>query len=174
MTVHHLAYGQKNRNTPEDEIERRIPIAAKTLEIERCLHRNPPLPPQIQQPKTAGANAKLDKTWGRGHDEPLSNLDAKLRGQMRIEIKRLQRSLSTTSVYVRHDQMDGDDACRLAGRCQWRTDRAGRITDRTLRNPATTFVATFIGSPSMNLLKHAHTREGWSISPKVEQAERLV
>jgi sn-glycerol 3-phosphate transport system ATP-binding protein len=85
-------------------------------------------------------------------DEPLSNLDAKLRVQMRVEIKRLQRSLATTSVYVTHDQME---AMTLADRLV--VLNAGRIEQvgtpiELYERPETTFVATFIGSPSMNLL----------------------
>jgi sn-glycerol 3-phosphate transport system ATP-binding protein len=86
-------------------------------------------------------------------DEPLSNLDAKLRVQMRVEIKRLQRALGTTSVYVTHDQME---AMTLADRLV--VLNAGKIEQvgtpiELYERPATTFVATFIGSPSMNLLE---------------------
>lgn len=86
-------------------------------------------------------------------DEPLSNLDAKLRVQMRVEIRRLQRSLATTSVYVTHDQMEAMTlADRLVVLNGGRIEQVGAPIELYER-PATTFVATFIGSPSMNLLK---------------------
>lgn len=168
MTVHqNLAYGLKNRNTPKDEIERRIAIAAKTLEIEPYLHRKPRQLSGGQRQRVAMGRAIVREPAAFLFDEPLSNLDAKLRGQMRIEIKRLQRSLGTTSVYVTHDQME---AMTLADKLV--VVNGGQIEQvgspiELYEKPATTFVATFIGSPSMNLLKHAETLEGWSISPNV-------
>ncbi|MBM3095910.1 sn-glycerol-3-phosphate ABC transporter ATP-binding protein UgpC [Ensifer sp. T173] len=168
MTVHqNLAYGLKNRNTPKDEIERRIAIAAKTLEIEQYLHRKPRQLSGGQRQRVAMGRAIVREPAAFLFDEPLSNLDAKLRGQMRIEIKRLQRSLGTTSVYVTHDQME---AMTLADKLV--VVNGGQIEQvgspiELYEKPATTFVATFIGSPSMNLLKHAETLEGWSISPNV-------
>src|SRR5690606_11630671 len=128
MTVRHdLASGLKNRNTPAREMHQRVAMG-------RAIVREPA--------------AFL-------FDEPLSNLDAKLRGQMRIEIKRLQRALGTTSVYVTHDQME---AMTLADRLV--VVNAGRIEQvgtplELYEKPASTFVATFIGSPSMNLLPSA-------------------
>ncbi len=86
-------------------------------------------------------------------DEPLSNLDAKLRVQMRVEIRSLQRSLATTSIYVTHDQMEAmTQADRLVVLNAGQIEQVGTPIE-LYEKPATTFVATFIGSPSMNLMK---------------------
>ncbi|MBB4404300.1 MULTISPECIES: sn-glycerol-3-phosphate import ATP-binding protein UgpC [Agrobacterium tumefaciens complex] len=168
MTVRqNLAYGLKNRNTPKEEIERRITEAAKALEIEQFLERKPRQLSGGQRQRVAMGRAIVRKPAAFLFDEPLSNLDAKLRVQMRVEIRRLQRSLATTSVYVTHDQME---AMTLADRLV--VLNAGRIEQmgtpiELYEKPATTFVATFIGSPSMNLLNHGATSangsSGWSV-----------
>ncbi len=156
MTVRqNLAYGLKNRNTPKDEIDRRITEAARALEIEQFLERKPRQLSGGQRQRVAMGRAIVRKPSAFLFDEPLSNLDAKLRVQMRVEIRRLQRSLETTSIYVTHDQME---AMTLADRLV--VLNAGRIEQvgtpiELYEKPATTFVATFIGSPSMNLMKPA-------------------
>ncbi|MDK1373813.1 MULTISPECIES: sn-glycerol-3-phosphate import ATP-binding protein UgpC [unclassified Sinorhizobium] len=166
MTVRqNLAYGLKNRKTPKDEIERRIAKAAKTLEIEPYLDRKPRQLSGGQRQRVAMGRAIVREPAAFLFDEPLSNLDAKLRGQMRIEIKRLQRSLGTTSVYVTHDQME---AMTLADKLV--VVNAGRIEQvgtpiELYEKPATVFVATFIGSPSMNLLGGDSATDGWSLAP---------
>ncbi len=153
MTVRqNLAYGLKNRNTPADVIDARIKKAATTLEIEQYLERKPRQLSGGQRQRVAMGRAIVREPSAFLFDEPLSNLDAKLRVQMRVEIKRLQRALGTTSVYVTHDQME---AMTLADRLV--VLNAGRIEQvgtpiELYEKPATTFVATFIGSPSMNLL----------------------
>lgn len=153
MTVRqNLAYGLKNRNTPKEEIDRRIGEAAKALEIEEFLERKPRQLSGGQRQRVAMGRAIVREPAAYLFDEPLSNLDAKLRVQMRVEIKRLQRSLATTSVYVTHDQME---AMTLADRLV--VLNGGRIEQvgtpiQLYEKPETTFVATFIGSPSMNLL----------------------
>ena len=107
MTVRqNLAYGLKNRNTPKDEIDRRITEAAKALEIEAFLERKPRQLSGGQRQRVAMGRAIVREPAAFLFDEPLSNLDAKLRVQMRVEIRRLQRALATTSVYVTHDQME--------------------------------------------------------------------
>jgi sn-glycerol 3-phosphate transport system ATP-binding protein len=154
MTVYqNLAYGLKNRNTPADVIEQRIKKAATTLEIEQYLERKPRQLSGGQRQRVAMGRAIVREPSAFLFDEPLSNLDAKLRVQMRVEIKRLQRALGTTSVYVTHDQME---AMTLADRLV--VLNAGKIEQvgtpiELYERPATTFVATFIGSPSMNLLE---------------------
>lgn len=166
MTVRqNLAYGLKNRKTPKDEIERRIAAAANTLEIEPYLDRKPRQLSGGQRQRVAMGRAIVREPAAFLFDEPLSNLDAKLRGQMRIEIKRLQRSLGTTSVYVTHDQME---AMTLADKLV--VVNAGRIEQvgtpiELYEKPATVFVATFIGSPSMNLLGGEAASDGWSLAP---------
>ncbi|MCZ4089260.1 sn-glycerol-3-phosphate import ATP-binding protein UgpC [Sinorhizobium psoraleae] len=165
MTVRqNLAYGLKNRKTPKDEIERRIAVAAKTLEIEPYLDRKPRQLSGGQRQRVAMGRAIVREPAAFLFDEPLSNLDAKLRGQMRIEIKRLQRSLGTTSVYVTHDQME---AMTLADKLV--VVNAGRIEQvgtpiELYERPATVFVATFIGSPSMNLLDGDASMDGWALA----------
>ncbi len=164
MTVRqNLAYGLKNRNTPKDEIDRRIERAAKALEIEQFLERKPRQLSGGQRQRVAMGRAIVREPAAYLFDEPLSNLDAKLRVQMRVEIKRLQRSLATTSVYVTHDQME---AMTLADRLV--VLNAGRIEQvgtpiELYERPATTFVATFIGSPSMNLLAMPASTGNWSL-----------
>ncbi|MCM2458554.1 sn-glycerol-3-phosphate import ATP-binding protein UgpC [Rhizobium sp. CG4] len=165
MTVRqNLAYGLKNRNMPKDEIDRRIEQAAKALEIEQFLERKPRQLSGGQRQRVAMGRAIVREPAAYLFDEPLSNLDAKLRVQMRVEIKRLQRSLATTSVYVTHDQME---AMTLADRLV--VLNAGRIEQvgtpiELYERPATTFVATFIGSPSMNLLQIARATGSWSMT----------
>ena len=165
MTVRqNLAYGLKNRKTPAAEIDQRIATAARTLEIEPYLDRKPRQLSGGQRQRVAMGRAIVRQPAAFLFDEPLSNLDAKLRGQMRIEIKRLQRSLATTSVYVTHDQME---AMTLADRLV--VVSAGRIEQvgtplELYEKPATTFVATFIGSPSMNLLHGKNLSAGWTLA----------
>jgi sn-glycerol 3-phosphate transport system ATP-binding protein len=154
MTVRqNLAYGLKNRNMPKAEIEKRIQKAASSLEIEPFLERKPRQLSGGQRQRVAMGRAIVREPAAFLFDEPLSNLDAKLRVQMRVEIKGLQHALKTTSVYVTHDQME---AMTLADRLV--VLNAGRIEQfgtpiELYERPATTFVATFIGSPSMNLLR---------------------
>ena len=166
MTVRqNLAYGLKNRNTSKEEIERRITEAARALEIEPFLERKPRQLSGGQRQRVAMGRAIVRKPAAFLFDEPLSNLDAKLRVQMRVEIRRLQRSLATTSIYVTHDQME---AMTLADRLV--VLNAGRIEQvgtpiELYEKPATTFVATFIGSPSMNLMKLGNGSD-WTVSSK--------
>ena len=161
MTVRqNLAYGLKNRNTPKEEIDRRIGQAAKALEIEPFLERKPRQLSGGQRQRVAMGRAIVREPAAYLFDEPLSNLDAKLRVQMRVEIKRLQRSLATTSVYVTHDQMEAmtlaDRLVVLNGGC---IEQVGTPIE-LYEKPATTFVATFIGSPSMNLLARPAEGQG--------------
>ena len=153
MTVRgNLEYGLKNRGTPRDEIDRRVAEAARILEIEPFLDRRPRQLSGGQRQRVAMGRAIVRQPKAFLFDEPLSNLDAKLRGQMRIEIKRLQRNLGTTSVYVTHDQLE---AMTLADRLV--VMNAGRIEQvgaplALYERPETLFVAGFIGSPPMNLI----------------------
>jgi sn-glycerol 3-phosphate transport system ATP-binding protein len=163
MTVRqNLAYGLKNRNTPKDEIERRIAKAAKSLEIEAFLDRKPRQLSGGQRQRVAMGRAIVREPVAFLFDEPLSNLDAKLRVQMRVEIKRLQRALGTTSVYVTHDQLEAMTlADRLVVLNGGRIEQVGTPIELYER-PATSFVATFIGSPSMNLLQMTDGAADWS------------
>lgn len=163
MTVRqNLSYGLKNRNTPKEEIERRIAKAAKSLEIEPFLDRKPRQLSGGQRQRVAMGRAIVREPAAFLFDEPLSNLDAKLRVQMRVEIKRLQRALGTTSVYVTHDQLEAMTlADRLVVLNGGRIEQVGTPIE-LYEKPATAFVATFIGSPSMNLLDVDTGNAAWS------------
>jgi sn-glycerol 3-phosphate transport system ATP-binding protein len=147
-----LEYGLKNRGTPRDEIDRRVAEAAKILEITPFLERKPRQLSGGQRQRVAMGRAIVRQPKAFLFDEPLSNLDAKLRGQMRIEIRRLQRSLKTTSVYVTHDQLEAMTlADRLVVMNGGRIEQVGKPIELYDR-PASLFVAGFIGSPPMNLM----------------------
>jgi sn-glycerol 3-phosphate transport system ATP-binding protein len=147
-----LEYGLKNRGTPRDEIDRRVAEAAKILEITPFLERKPRQLSGGQRQRVAMGRAIVRQPKAFLFDEPLSNLDAKLRGQMRIEIRRLQRSLKTTSVYVTHDQLEAMTlADRLVVMNGGRIEQVGKPIE-LYDTPASLFVAGFIGSPPMNLV----------------------
>jgi sn-glycerol 3-phosphate transport system ATP-binding protein len=148
-----LAYGLRNRGTPKPEIETRVREAARILEIEPLLARRPRELSGGQRQRVAMGRAIVRKPKVFLFDEPLSNLDAKLRVSMRVEIRKLQRALATTSIYVTHDQLE---AMTLADMLV--VMNAGRVEQigpplAVYERPATTFVASFIGAPPMNLLK---------------------
>ncbi len=153
MTVRqNLEYGLKNRKTPKEEIARRVEEAARILEIGQYLDRRPGQLSGGQRQRVAMGRAIVREPAAFLFDEPLSNLDAKLRVTMRAEIRRLQRRLKTTSLYVTHDQLE---AMTLAD--QLVVLNAGRIEQAgspmaIYEKPASLFVATFIGSPAMNLV----------------------
>jgi sn-glycerol 3-phosphate transport system ATP-binding protein len=147
-----LEYGLKNRGTPREEIDRRVNEAARILEITPFLERKPRQLSGGQRQRVAMGRAIVREPKAFLFDEPLSNLDAKLRGQMRIEIRRLQRSLKTTSVYVTHDQLEAMTlADRLVVMNGGKVEQVGKPTELYDR-PASLFVAGFIGSPPMNLI----------------------
>jgi sn-glycerol 3-phosphate transport system ATP-binding protein len=153
MSVYdNMAYGLKNRGTPKDEIEKRVNEAARILAIEPFLSRKPRALSGGQRQRVAMGRAIVRKPQVFLFDEPLSNLDAKLRVQMRVEIKRLQRALGVTSIYVTHDQVEAmtlsDKLVVMSG---GQIEQVGAPAD-VYRRPETRFVATFIGSPPMNIL----------------------
>ncbi|ASY59025.1 MULTISPECIES: sn-glycerol-3-phosphate import ATP-binding protein UgpC [Sinorhizobium] len=154
MTVYqNLAYGLRNRKTPKAEIDARVAEAARMLEIEPYLDRKPRALSGGQRQRVAMGRAIVRKPAAFLFDEPLSNLDAKLRVSMRGEIKRLQKRLGTTSLYVTHDQLEAMTlADRLVVLNGGRIEQIGRPLE-VYHAPASTFVASFIGSPAMNLLK---------------------
>ena len=153
MTVReNMAFGLKIRKAPQSEIDQRISEAAKLLDIEPYLER---LPKQLsggQRQRVAIGRAIVRQPDVFLFDEPLSNLDAALRTQMRVELKKLHRDLGTTMVYVTHDQVE---AMTLADRIAILRDgilqQAGSPME-VYEKPANRFVASFIGSPSMNFL----------------------
>jgi multiple sugar transport system ATP-binding protein len=147
-----MGFGLVYRRTPKQEIRRRVLEAARILGIEMLLDRRPRELSGGQRQRVAMGRAIVRHPRVFLFDEPLSNLDAKLRVQMRTEIKKLHQRVATTVVYVTHDQVE---AMTLADRIVLMRD--GRIEqcgspDELYNRPATTYVASFIGAPQMNLL----------------------
>jgi sn-glycerol 3-phosphate transport system ATP-binding protein len=153
MSVYdNMAYGLKIRGMPKAEIDQRVRKAAKTLELGSFLDRRPRQLSGGQRQRVAMGRAIVREPAVFLFDEPLSNLDAKLRVQMRLEIKRLQRELAVTSIYVTHDQVEAMTlADRLIVMNAGIADQIGTPMD-VYDRPASTFVAGFIGSPAMNFL----------------------
>ena len=153
MTVYdNLAYGLKNRGTPKTEIADRVAEAARMLEIEPYLTRKPRALSGGQRQRVAMGRAIVRKPAVFLFDEPLSNLDAKLRVSMRGEIRKLQRRLKTTAIYVTHDQLEAMTlADRLVVLNGGMIEQIGTPLE-VYNRPASTFVASFIGSPAMNLV----------------------
>ncbi|QYO77734.1 sn-glycerol-3-phosphate import ATP-binding protein UgpC [Devosia salina] len=148
-----LEYGLKNRGTPRAEIDRRVQEAADILEIGPMLERKPRQLSGGQRQRVAMGRAIVREPAAFLFDEPLSNLDAKLRVQMRVEIRKLQRRLKTTSLYVTHDQLEAMTlADRLVVMNGGLVEQIGTPTE-VYDRPATLFVAGFIGSPPMNLIE---------------------
>jgi sn-glycerol 3-phosphate transport system ATP-binding protein len=147
-----MAYGLKIAKVPKAEIEQRVQKAAKILELGSLLDRKPRQLSGGQRQRVAMGRAIVRQPQVFLFDEPLSNLDAKLRAQTRLEILKLHRELGVTSLFVTHDQVE---AMTLAQRMI--VMNAGRIEqigtpEQVYQEPASTFVAGFIGSPPMNLL----------------------
>jgi sn-glycerol 3-phosphate transport system ATP-binding protein len=152
MSVYdNMAYGLRNRGMAKDEIDRRVRETARTLEIEPMLARKPKQLSGGQRQRVAMGRAIVRQPKVFLFDEPLSNLDAKLRIAMRVEISKLQRRLKTTSIYVTHDQLEAMTlADILVVMNGGQVEQIGHPLD-LYKAPATTFVATFIGAPPMNL-----------------------
>ena len=153
MTVYeNMSYGLRIRRIPPGEINERVQRAAKILELGPFLQRRPRELSGGQRQRVAMGRAIVREPAAFLFDEPLSNLDAKLRVQMRLEIQKLHRSLRTTSIFVTHDQVE---AMTLADRMivmnAGRVEQIGRPID-VYGDPESLFVAGFIGSPSMNFL----------------------
>jgi sn-glycerol 3-phosphate transport system ATP-binding protein len=147
-----MAYGLKIRGLSKAEIDQRVQKAAKILELGSFLQRKPRQLSGGQRQRVAMGRAIVREPAVFLFDEPLSNLDAKLRVQMRLEIKRLQRELDVTSIYVTHDQVEAMTlADRLIVMNAGVADQIGTPMD-VYERPASVFVAGFIGSPAMNFL----------------------
>ncbi len=164
MTVHNnMAYGLKIAGLPAAEIDERVQRAAKMLELSEFLPRKPRQLSGGQRQRVAMGRAIVRNPRVFLFDEPLSNLDAKLRMQMRLEIKQLQRSLGTTSLYVTHDQVE---AMTLADRLIVMNEGIAEQINTPMRvyeHPASIFVADFIGSPAMNFLAGRVTANGAAV-----------
>ena len=189
-----MAYGLKIKKMPIDEIKQRVDKAAGILELGHLLDRKPRQLSGGQRQRVAMGRAIVRQPQVFLFDEPLSNLDAKLRAQTRLEIQKLHRELGITSLFVTHDQVE---AMTLAQRMI--VMNAGVMEqfgtpEEVYHRPATTFVASFIGSPPMNLLMNAPGArprsvmgvrpehldigsEGWSLQVETTEllgAERLI
>lgn len=155
-----MAFGLKQRKTPKPEILERVQSVAETLELGELLHRKPHELSGGQRQRVAMGRAMVRKPAVFLFDEPLSNLDAKLRIQMRAEIKLLHQRVNSTMVYVTHDQVE---AMTLADRIVVLKDgyieQVGTPLELFLK-PANVFVAGFIGTPPMNLLNAKAEKDG--------------
>jgi sn-glycerol 3-phosphate transport system ATP-binding protein len=150
-----MAYGLKIAKVPVDEIKTRVDKAAKILELGALLQRKPRELSGGQRQRVAMGRAIVRQPQVFLFDEPLSNLDAKLRAQTRLEIQKLHRELGITSLFVTHDQVEAMTlAQRMIVMNAGRMDQFG-TPEEVYARPASTFVASFIGSPPMNLLKNA-------------------
>jgi sn-glycerol 3-phosphate transport system ATP-binding protein len=149
-----MAYGLKIAKVPADEIKRRVDKAARILELAPYLERKPKALSGGQRQRVAMGRAIVRQPKVFLFDEPLSNLDAKLRAQTRLEIQKLHRELGITSLFVTHDQVE---AMTLAQRMMVMNggvmEQFG-TPEEVYTRPASTFVASFMGSPPMNLLRH--------------------
>ena len=151
-----MAYGLKIAKVPREAIQQRVQAAADILELGALLQRKPRELSGGQRQRVAMGRAIVRQPKVFLFDEPLSNLDAKLRAQTRLEIQTLHRNLGITSLFVTHDQVE---AMTLAQRML--VMNAGRVEqfgtpDEVYNQPASTFVASFMGAPPMNMLQHAH------------------
>ena len=148
-----MAYGLKIKKVPIDEIKQRVEKAAKILELGHLLQRRPRELSGGQRQRVAMGRAIVRNPQVFLFDEPLSNLDAKLRAQTRLEIQKLHRELGVTSLFVTHDQVEAMTlAQRMIVMNGGHMEQIG-TPEEVYGRPATTFVASFIGSPPMNLLK---------------------
>jgi multiple sugar transport system ATP-binding protein len=148
-----MAFGLRRRHVPKPEIDKRVRGAASTLGLLEQLRKKPRTLSGGQRQRVAMGRAVVREPQAFLMDEPLSNLDAKLRVEMRAEIMRIQRDLGVTTIYVTHDQTEamtmGDRVAVMRHGVLQQVDRPQQIYER----PANLFVAEFIGSPAMNLIE---------------------
>ncbi|TKB14225.1 MAG: sn-glycerol-3-phosphate ABC transporter ATP-binding protein UgpC [Mesorhizobium sp.] len=167
MTIFdNIAFGLRRQKVPAAQIKKRVEAVSKTLGLEPYLGRKPTELSGGQQQRVAIARAMIKTPKVFLFDEPLSNLDAKLRNHMRVEIARLHQSLKTTTVYVTHDQLE---AMTLADRIVLLKDgvieQIGSPAE-IYRRPGNMFVAGFIGTPNMNFVEVTvgRTKSGWTLN----------
>ena len=172
MTVfQNMAFGLKLRHTPKEEIEKRVKNAAEILEISELLTRKPKALSGGQRQRVALGRAIVREPKVFLLDEPLSNLDAKLRVQMRSEITKLHEKLKTTFIYVTHDQTE---AMTMGSRIVVMKDGFIQQVDSPValyNDPANLFVATFLGSPQMNILNAKLGKDGGVLTATLIDAE---
>jgi multiple sugar transport system ATP-binding protein len=168
MTVYdNMAFGLKLRKVPKDEIDKAVREAAKILDLDKLLDRKPKALSGGQRQRVAMGRAIVRNPKVFLMDEPLSNLDAKLRVQMRIEISKIHQRLGATIIYVTHDQTE---AMTLGTRIVVMKDGVVQQVDtpqNLYRNPGNLFVAGFMGSPQMNFLDAQIAEKGGNIVAKV-------
>jgi multiple sugar transport system ATP-binding protein len=175
MSVYdNLAFGLKLRKLPKKEVDERVRRAAKVLQIEEFLKRKPRALSGGQRQRVAMGRAIVREPQAYLMDEPLSNLDAKLRVQMRAEIHQLQRRLGVTTIYVTHDQVEamtmGDRVAVMnAGHLQ-QVDTPQVLYDQ----PVNEFVAGFIGSPSINLVESQLARSNGNLQVNLGEHKLTV
>ncbi len=174
MTVfQNMSFGLRLRKYPKDEIQRLVADAAEVLGITELLQRRPKQLSGGQRQRVAMGRAIVRDPQVFLFDEPLSNLDAKLRGQMRIEIKRVHQYLKTTTVYVTHDQVE---AMTLADRVvvmnNGLIEQVGTPSE-LYHQPKTRFVAGFIGSPAMNFLNCKLVKDSGNLTVSVDDTLKL-
>lgn len=150
-----MAYGLRIANKPLDEIKARVAKAADILELSHLLQRKPRELSGGQRQRVAMGRAIVRQPQVFLFDEPLSNLDAKLRAQTRLEIQKLHRELGITSLFVTHDQVEAMTLAQRIIVMNGGVMEQFGTPEEVYNRPASTFVASFIGSPPMNLLKHA-------------------
>jgi multiple sugar transport system ATP-binding protein len=165
MTVRrNLSFGLEMARTPKDDIERRVQSAASTLQIDHLLDRRPDQLSGGQRQRVAIGRALVRDAQVFLFDEPLSNLDAQLRNELRVEIKRLHQRLDATMIYVTHDQIEALTlADRIAVMQDQQIQQLGTPAE-IYHRPANRFVAGFVGSPRMNFLEGRLQEEGGQIA----------
>ena len=165
MSVYdNMAFGLKLRKTPKEEIDKKVRNAAKILDLEHLLDRKPKALSGGQRQRVAMGRAIVRSPKVFLMDEPLSNLDAKLRGQMRVEISKLHQRLETTIIYVTHDQTE---AMTLGTRIVVMKDGVIQQVDSPQNlydKPCNKFVAGFIGAPQMNMIDAAVGKDGSDVT----------
>ncbi len=174
MTVRdNIAFGLKQRRVTRAEIDRRVTDAAAILDIESLLARKPRMLSGGQRQRVAMGRAIVRNPDVFLFDEPLSNLDAKLRVHMRTEIKRLHQLVPTTTVYVTHDQVEAMTmADRVVIMNHGRIEQVGPPQE-LYRRPCSRFVAGFIGSPAMNFLPARLIAVGLGLAVRLEDGTKL-
>ena len=165
MSVYdNMAFGLKLRKTPKDEIDKKVHDAAKILDLEHLIDRKPKALSGGQRQRVAMGRAIVRSPKVFLMDEPLSNLDAKLRGQMRVEISKLHQRLETTIIYVTHDQTEamtlGTRIVVMKDGVVQQVDSPQNLYDR----PCNKFVAGFIGAPQMNMIDAQVAKAGSDIT----------
>ena len=164
MTVYeNMAFSLKIRKQPKDEVDKKVHEAAKMLGIEHLLDRRPAALSGGQKQRVAIGSAIMRRPKAFLMDEPLSNLDAKLRAQMRVELAKLHKELKTTVIYVTHDQTE---AMTLGTKIIVMKDGVEQQADtpeQIYRHPANKFVAGFIGAPSMNFMETMVTERNGAV-----------